>query len=396
MVVWVCRCKCGKETLVDAQNLLSGNTQSCGCGVIDAIVQNPGRNLQHGGYGTPTYKSWQRMRARCRDLANPRYGGRGIRVDPRWDAFENFLADMGDRPPGMDIDRIDNDGPYAPGNCRWATPKENCNNRSSNRHLDFDGRSLTISQWADELGISQTALNLRLLAGWSIERALTTPLRIVATREPDLLNQVFGRWRVIAAAPTRRTRTGRARPFWLCRCECPNGTEREVSAQSLVHGSSRSCGCLQREIVKNTMAVVGRSNRTHGQTGSPTWKSWSSMRKRCADVTNLTYGGRGIAVVPRWESFETFLDDMGERPDGMTLDRIDSDGNYEPGNCRWADKPTQTKNRRLRRNAPLITFVGRSQSVSQWAREVGLSTSTLQTRLARGWSVEKALTTPVR
>jgi hypothetical protein len=197
MVVWACRCKCGKETLVDAQNLLSGNTQSCGCGVIVAIVQNPGRNLQHGYYGTPTYSTWNRMRERCNNPNNvnwPRYGGRGITVDPRWDSFQNFIDDMGEKPPGMQIDRIDNDGPYAPGNCRWATATEQANNRSTNRLITFDGRTQTLSKWAFEVGLTPTCVALRLRAGWTVEDSLQTP------------NQGNGKGNVVAVRDMRGTK----------------------------------------------------------------------------------------------------------------------------------------------------------------------------------------------
>jgi hypothetical protein len=136
-------------------------------------------NLTHGYAKTPTWHAWTHMRARCRnknarDYA--RYGGRGITVDPRWESFENFLADMGERPDGHSLDRIDNNGNYAPGNCRWAKEITQQNNKRSNRHLTFDGREQTVAEWARELGIKPVdKLYRRLYRGWSIEQALTTP-----------------------------------------------------------------------------------------------------------------------------------------------------------------------------------------------------------------------------
>jgi hypothetical protein len=134
----------------------------------------------------------------------------------------------------------------------------------------------------------------------------------------------------------------------------------------------------------------------HGMTGTPTWKSWFSMRQRCTCayvVAYEQYGARGIKVCERWDSFENFLADMGERPEGMTLDRYpDNNGNYEPGNCRWATYEEQSANRRV---SVWLEMGGEVLTVGQWAKRVGLNYTTLRRRLQLGWSPERALNTPM-
>ena len=134
------------------------------------------------------------------------------------------------------------------------------------------------------------------------------------------------------------------------RCEC--GTEKEFLCGNVASGRSRSCGCLNREMsaqrrLDNIEAFTG-ARRRHGHTEAPTWKSWQAMIQRCTNKRRDNYryyGGRGVRVCDRWTVYENFLADMGERPDGMTLDRIDPDGDYEPANCRWATWVEQRSNR---------------------------------------------------
>lgn len=136
-----------------------------------------GRNWsrKHGLAGTPTYDSWRSMHRRCRPDFNgcSAYFDRGITVCERWGTFENFVADMGVRPPGTSLDRIDNAGNYEPGNCRWATPGEQARNTKANRMIAFNGEVLCVTDWAAKLGISRSALSHRLKTGWPIEAALT-------------------------------------------------------------------------------------------------------------------------------------------------------------------------------------------------------------------------------
>lgn len=143
--------------------------------------------IKHGhaqaGRASTEYRTWTQMRGRClnqSDTAWKDYGGRGICVDDRWSSFENFLADMGLRPsPSHTLDRIDNDGPYSRNNCRWASKKEQARNRRSSTAITFNGVTKTLAEWSETTGIHAGTINTRLRDGWSIERALTTPTRVV-------------------------------------------------------------------------------------------------------------------------------------------------------------------------------------------------------------------------
>jgi len=136
---------------------------------------------------------------------------------------------------------------------------------------------------------------------------------------------------------------------------------------------------------------------THGHTNTPVYASWRHMIERCQKPTHHAwhnYGGRGIRVCERWKRFENFLADMGERPNGKQIDWIDNNGNYEPGNCRWATRAEQLGNTRCCR---VLTFNGKTQNVTAWAEETGIPRNCIYFRIGRlGWSVEEALTQPSR
>ncbi len=192
-----------------------------------------------------------------------------------------------------------------------------------------------------------------------------------------MLDRRFGRLKVIAW--DRINKWGAH--YWLCLCDC--GEKRIVPGFRLRRGSTKSCGCLQKQLVKER-------STTHGKRHHPIYYIWRSMLSRCSRpmATDYSrYGARGIKVCKRWQKFENFYADMGDRPVGPknTLDRIDNEKGYSPRNCRWASHAEQARNTSTTR---LITFKGRTLCIAEWAREYGIRYSSMQYRLRRHGSVE--------
>jgi hypothetical protein len=195
----------------------------------------------------------------------------------------------------------------------------------------------------------------------------------------------WGKWLVIGESARRNT-SGSV--FWVCRCEC--GAEHEVLGKQLRSGKNMGCpNCRWTAAERNRQRL---QFTTHGMSKSPTYRSWYTMHRRCSEAKFKDfpyYGGRGIQVCERWNSFENFLADMGMRPPGQTLDRKNCDGNYEPGNCRWATHRTQMNNTRRNR---YLTYAGKTMSLSEWAREIGIPPPRLSARLRLlHWPLGKAL-----
>ena len=171
---------------------------------------------------------------------------------------------------------------------------------------------------------------------------------------------------------------------WLCLCDC--GNEAVVSRLELRSGDTKSCGCLGSESKKTIALKHGHTRNGH----SPEYRAWYAMRRRCSEKKNVgyaNYGGRGISFAKRWEIFENFFADMGPKPSAShSLDRIDNDGNYEPGNCRWA-----TKNEQMRktRRSLLVEYNGQKIPLAELAQRVGIKYKTLLQRLYRNQPILK-------
>lgn len=199
----------------------------------------------------------------------------------------------------------------------------------------------------------------------------------------DLAGRQFGRLTVLGAVSRRPM-------MWHCKCSC--GGESISEARVLVNGSTRSCGCLSKEY--NALGLLGASVRKHGLSQTPLYAVWQQMIRRCTSPSAhnfARYGGRGVKVCDRWHHFENFLADMGERPEGCSIERIDNNGNYEPDNCRWATCKEQSSNMRVNRK---LTFNGETLHLTEWARRLNMRPTTLRGRLQSGWSVPDALSTP--
>lgn len=195
-------------------------------------------------------------------------------------------------------------------------------------------------------------------------------------RNPLPLGTRFTRLTVVGACDERR-RYGKSTEFWYpVRCDC--GVKLEVRRNSLTGGNTRSCGCIKKELDKT------RRKPTHGCAGTTTYRRWLGMRRRCnypTDISYPNYGGRGIKVCERWNiSFENFLVDMGECPDGYSLDRIDNDKDYGPGNCRWATRVEQNSNQKRNRR---VVLNGETMVLQHAAKRLGIHTSLVYDRVRR-------------
>lgn len=192
----------------------------------------------------------------------------------------------------------------------------------------------------------------------------------------DITGQVFGTRTVLGL-----NRTEKRGSFWNLKCSC--GAVSVVRRDSIA--TTKACKAC----------AVSENNTRHGMSNTPTHQSWAGMFQRCNNPKSkgfARYGGRGISICEDWLVFENFMRDMGERPDGTSIDRIDNDGNYEPSNCRWATQKTQTNNRSVTRT---ITANGQTLPLTEWSALIGVKPITLEKRVKAGWSDHDVINTPI-
>lgn len=204
---------------------------------------------------------------------------------------------------------------------------------------------------------------------------------------PDPIGERFGEWTVVGPAPLSPAGIRHVH----CRCGC--GVEKSVELNALRHGKTLSC---RKCSARRRRQTVRRHGHTVGYRRSPEYETWRNMAERCiwpGHKSYARYGGRGITVHPSWlgrGGFEQFLEHIGRRPSPRhSLDRIDNDGHYLPGNVRWATASEQAQNRRSTR---WFTIGGETLCLTEWARRYGLQVDTVHARLRRGWPIERALT----
>jgi hypothetical protein len=216
---------------------------------------------------------------------------------------------------------------------------------------------------------------------------VATTKRISPIRK-DITGKRFGRWTVLHIYEPNHRR-------WVCRCEC--GNTKSILRSTLVCGESKSCGCSRSEWCRDANITHGHTARTLiGAPNTATYTVWRNMLARCSKPTNSgyhRYGGRGISVCQSWEDFESFLSDMGHKPKGKSLDRINNDGDYSPENCRWATVAEQSRNQS--RNRP-VTWMGETMILPDWETKLGIPRKALIARRDKGWSVERMFTQPFR
>lgn len=208
----------------------------------------------------------------------------------------------------------------------------------------------------------------------------------------DLTGQRFGRLVVLRRADDYVAPSGQRHVAWECMCDC--GKEIAVMAGNLTRGKTKSCGCLHDEV---RVTATEKHGGCHKGSFERLYNIWCGMRQRCGNPNHPAYkdyGGRGITVTPEWDSYKAFRNWAlsSGYADDLSIDRINNDLGYYPGNCRWANSEEQSNNQRSNIN---LTFNGETRSLSQWAKRLGIPAQTLYYRITKyGWTVDRALNTP--
>jgi hypothetical protein len=341
---WRCRCDCGDEAVVDAHKLKGKPplTKSCGC-----LLR--GKTVFH-----------QRERAAwCQMIEDHEF-----KVCERWKRFANFFEDMGERPTGLSLIRRDDELGFTPENCLWA--------KWGTTSITFEGETLPQAEWARRVGIPTRTIARRLQDGWSAERALTIPVEAVCRSDEEVI----------------QIREDRAAGM----------TMKELEEKYGVGGGNASAITTGR-IFQNVEGPRTKHVPTH-HSKRPEYNSWLNMIDRCYNPNSKCYAYYGgheppVTVCKRWrDSFESFFTHVGPRSEGCTsIDRWpDNDGNYEPGNVRWATAEDQARNRR---DNLYVTYKGRKTLLRDLARHTKVSYNVLYYRIrTKGWDVMRAVTEP--
>ena len=199
----------------------------------------------------------------------------------------------------------------------------------------------------------------------------------------DLIGQRFGILTVLRRGPNYAEPSGAIRAQWFCVCDC--GGTHTATGHAMKAGRVQSCGCL-----------MGKHSVKHGKSRDPVYRQWNAMRQRCENPNSTNYndyGGRGIKVCDRWRDFSAFYEDMGDPPPKGTLERIDNDRGYEPGNVKWASRKEQAHNRR---SNEFLTHAGKTLTLSQWGEITGLGKAAIVRRRRAGWPVDRILWEPMQ
>lgn len=361
-------------------------------------------------FASKEHNSWHCMKQRCLNPDNNayhRYGGAGISVCPEWvDSFETFLRDVGPAPSKHhSLDRIDSTGNYNPSNCRWATPREQADNRSTTIRVKYNGEMRSLTPLCREIGVDFQIIRPLLrknkskdfLDALDLYRRHHSPLKMASARVlrqdkwhntslieitgpvgkrcKNLVGKRYGKVVVVQMLGV----TSYKCPVVECDCDCGRKGLRRLG-WSLRDGYGHSCGC------EPDRWDWDRGTRTHGMSHTNEYKIWVGIVGRCTnekDKSYAEYGGRGITIDARWrESFEAFYRDIGPRPSKKhQVNRIDNDGPYSKANCEWASQKEQANNTR---RTVFVEYDGKTEALTLLCERLGLDQLTVRRRINRG------------